>query len=147
MAITLTTDMILGIGALIVAAVAIMIFLRATEGTKKPTEKEDENERPGLDFNPGADGQDSEHPHRHGWTRGGQEEQSHTAPFQVGLEDQAGTEAADEEGESHRIRQEVGNPVESKWHDGHEKTADTGEERDGEQTVAAILLRPVHSQI
>ena len=42
MAITLTTDMILGIGALIVAAVAIIMFLRATEGTKKPTEKEDE---------------------------------------------------------------------------------------------------------
>ena len=35
MAITLTTDMILGIGALIVAAVAIIMFLRATEGTKK----------------------------------------------------------------------------------------------------------------
>ncbi|MCW4013126.1 MAG: hypothetical protein NWF07_09075 [Candidatus Bathyarchaeota archaeon] len=42
MAITLTTDMILGIGALIVAAVAIMMFLRATEGTKKPTDKEDD---------------------------------------------------------------------------------------------------------
>jgi len=42
MAITLTTDMILGIGALIVAAVAIIMFLRATEGTKKPAKNEDE---------------------------------------------------------------------------------------------------------
>jgi hypothetical protein len=43
MAITLTTDMILGIGALIVAAVAIIMFLRATEGVKKPTPDEEEN--------------------------------------------------------------------------------------------------------
>jgi len=42
MAITLTTDMILGIGALIVAAVAIIMFLRATEGTKKPANNEEE---------------------------------------------------------------------------------------------------------
>jgi hypothetical protein len=41
MAITLTTDMILGIGALIVAAVAIIMFLRATEGAKKPKEDEE----------------------------------------------------------------------------------------------------------
>jgi len=34
--------MILGIGALIVAAVAIIMFLRATEGTKKPAKNEDE---------------------------------------------------------------------------------------------------------
>ncbi len=40
MAITLTTDMILGIGALIVAAVAIIMFLRATEGSKKPADEE-----------------------------------------------------------------------------------------------------------
>ncbi len=43
MAITLTTDMILGIGALIVAAVAIIMFLRATDGVKKPTPDEEEN--------------------------------------------------------------------------------------------------------
>ncbi len=43
MAITLTTDMILGIGALIVAAVAIIMFLRATEGVKKPTPDEEKS--------------------------------------------------------------------------------------------------------
>jgi len=52
MAITLTTDMILGIGALIVAAVAIIMFLRATEGTKKPTEKEDEKQPIVVDVKP-----------------------------------------------------------------------------------------------
>lgn len=52
MAITLTTDMILGIGALIVAAVAIIMFLRATEGTKKPTEKEDEKPSLVVDVEP-----------------------------------------------------------------------------------------------
>ncbi len=39
MAITLTTDMILGIGALIVAAIAIIMFMRATEGVQKKPEK------------------------------------------------------------------------------------------------------------
>jgi len=43
MAITLSTDMILGIGALIVAAVAIIMFLRATDGVKKP---KDEDKKP-----------------------------------------------------------------------------------------------------
>ena len=37
MAITLTTDMILGIGAIIVAAVAIIMFLRATGGVNRPS--------------------------------------------------------------------------------------------------------------
>ncbi len=41
MAITLTTDMILGIGALIVAAVAIFMFMRATGGVNKPTRDEE----------------------------------------------------------------------------------------------------------
>ncbi len=41
MAITLTTDMILGIGALIVAAVAIIMFMRATGGVNKPTSEEE----------------------------------------------------------------------------------------------------------
>jgi len=41
MAITLTTDMILGIGAIIVAAVAIIMFLRATGGVNKPTRDEE----------------------------------------------------------------------------------------------------------
>jgi hypothetical protein len=36
MAITLTTDMILGIGALLVALIAIIMFLRATSGVDKP---------------------------------------------------------------------------------------------------------------
>ena len=40
MAITLTTDMILGIGAILVAAVAIIMFLRATGGVNRPTEEE-----------------------------------------------------------------------------------------------------------
>lgn len=42
----LTTDMILGIGALIVAAVAIFMFLRATEGAKKPSEDSETIKRP-----------------------------------------------------------------------------------------------------
>ncbi|MFC1803218.1 hypothetical protein ACFL0D_04535 [Thermoproteota archaeon] len=42
MAITLTTDMILGVGALIVAAIAIIMFLRATEGVKNPKEELDQ---------------------------------------------------------------------------------------------------------
>ena len=41
MAITLTTDMILGIGALIVAAVAIFMFMRATESAKRSTDEEE----------------------------------------------------------------------------------------------------------
>jgi len=41
MAITLTTDMILGIGAILVAAVAIIMFLRATGGVNKPTQDEE----------------------------------------------------------------------------------------------------------
>ena len=41
MAITLTTDMILGIGAILVAAVAIIMFLRATGGVNRPTEDEE----------------------------------------------------------------------------------------------------------
>ena len=43
MAITLTEDMILAIGALIVAAVAIFMFMRATDGVSKPTKKPEEN--------------------------------------------------------------------------------------------------------
>ena len=39
MAITLTTDMILGIGAILVTAIAIIMFLRATDNLKKPTEE------------------------------------------------------------------------------------------------------------
>ena len=46
MAITLTTDMILGIGAIIVAAVAIMMFLRATEGGKSTRDDETYDARP-----------------------------------------------------------------------------------------------------
>jgi hypothetical protein len=46
MAITLTTDMILGIGALIVAAVAIFMFMRATDGVKKPTDDQDKRPEP-----------------------------------------------------------------------------------------------------
>ena len=49
MAITLTTDMILGIGAIIVAAVAIIMFLRATEGTKKPTPDESDAKPIGVE--------------------------------------------------------------------------------------------------
>ena len=41
MAITLTTDMILGIGAILVAAVAIIMFLRATGGVNRPIEDEE----------------------------------------------------------------------------------------------------------
>jgi hypothetical protein len=41
MAITLTTDMILGIGAILVAAVAIIMFLRATGGVNRPTQDEE----------------------------------------------------------------------------------------------------------
>jgi hypothetical protein len=53
MAITLTTDMILGIGALIVAAIAIIMFMRATEGTKKPTEEEPVAHKPiGVEVKP-----------------------------------------------------------------------------------------------
>ena len=40
MTITLTTDLVLGIGALIVAAVAIILFVRATDSTKKTEEFE-----------------------------------------------------------------------------------------------------------
>jgi len=43
MAITLTDDMIVGIGALIVAAVAIFMFMRATDGVGKPRRREDED--------------------------------------------------------------------------------------------------------
>ncbi len=42
MAITLTTDMILAIGAIIVAAVAIFMFMRATDGVSRPDNKPDE---------------------------------------------------------------------------------------------------------
>ncbi len=49
MAITLTTDMILGIGALIVAAVAIFMFLRATEGSKKPNQDDSEQKPVGVE--------------------------------------------------------------------------------------------------
>ena len=49
MAITLTTDMILGIGALIVAAVAIFMFLRATEGSKKPNQDDSELKPVGVE--------------------------------------------------------------------------------------------------
>ena len=41
MAITLTDDMIVGIGALIVAAVAIFMFMRATDGVGKPRRRDD----------------------------------------------------------------------------------------------------------
>ncbi len=44
MAITLTTDMILAMGAIIVAAVAIFMFMKATDGVSKPTKKPEENE-------------------------------------------------------------------------------------------------------
>ena len=40
MTITLTTDLVLGIGALVVAAVAIILFVRATDSTKKTEEFE-----------------------------------------------------------------------------------------------------------
>ena len=43
MAITLTDDMIVGIGALIVAAVAIFMFMRATDGVGKPRRREDDD--------------------------------------------------------------------------------------------------------
>ena len=52
MAITLTTDMILGIGALIVAAVAIIMFMRATEGTKKPPVDEPTPQPIGVEVKP-----------------------------------------------------------------------------------------------
>ncbi|MES0325983.1 MAG: hypothetical protein ABUK18_08910 [Candidatus Bathyarchaeia archaeon] len=42
MAITLTDDMIVGIGALIVAAVAIFMFMRATDGVGKPRRRDDD---------------------------------------------------------------------------------------------------------
>ena len=41
MAITLTTDMILGIGAILVAAVAIIMFLRATGGINRQTQDDE----------------------------------------------------------------------------------------------------------
>jgi hypothetical protein len=44
MAITLTTDMILAMGAIIVAAVAIFMFMKATDGVSKPPKKLEENE-------------------------------------------------------------------------------------------------------
>ena len=44
MAITLTTDMILAMGAIIVAAVAIFMFMKATDGVSKPDSKPDEPE-------------------------------------------------------------------------------------------------------
>lgn len=44
MAITLTTDMILAIGAIIVAAVAIFMFIRATDGVSRTDRKPDEPE-------------------------------------------------------------------------------------------------------
>ena len=43
MAITLTDDMIVGIGALIVAAVAIFMFMRATDGVGKPRRHDDDD--------------------------------------------------------------------------------------------------------
>ena len=43
MAITLTDDMIVGIGALIVAAVAIFMFMRATDGVGKPRRSDDDD--------------------------------------------------------------------------------------------------------
>ena len=43
MAITLTDDMIVGIGALIVAAVAIFMFMRATDGVGKPRRGDDDD--------------------------------------------------------------------------------------------------------
>jgi len=46
MAITLTTDMILGIGAILVAAVAIIMFLRATGGVNRPTPDEEYDSQP-----------------------------------------------------------------------------------------------------
>jgi len=46
MAITLTTDMILGIGAILVAAVAIIMFLRATGGVNRPTQDEEYDSQP-----------------------------------------------------------------------------------------------------
>jgi len=42
MAITLTDDIIVGIGALIVAAVAIFMFMRATDGVGKPRRRDDD---------------------------------------------------------------------------------------------------------
>jgi hypothetical protein len=44
MAITLTEDMLLAIGAIIVAAVAIFMFMKATDGVSKPVKKPDESE-------------------------------------------------------------------------------------------------------
>ena len=43
MALTLTDDMIVGIGALIVAAVAIFMFMRATDGVGKPRRREEDD--------------------------------------------------------------------------------------------------------
>jgi len=43
MAITLTDDMIVGLGALIVAAVAIFMFMRATDGVGKPRRRDDDD--------------------------------------------------------------------------------------------------------
>lgn len=44
MAITLTTDMILAMGAIIVAAVAIFMFMKATDGVSKPVKKPEDEE-------------------------------------------------------------------------------------------------------
>jgi len=46
MAITLSTDMILGIGALIVALIAIVMFLRATQTVNRTKENEPESRKP-----------------------------------------------------------------------------------------------------
>ncbi len=43
MALTLSDDMIVGIGALIVAAVAIFMFMRATDGVGKPRRRDDDD--------------------------------------------------------------------------------------------------------
>jgi hypothetical protein len=43
MAITFSDDMIVGIGALIVAAVAIFMFMRATDGVGKPRKRDDDD--------------------------------------------------------------------------------------------------------
>lgn len=45
MAITLTDDMLVGIGALIVAAVAIFMFLRATSGVSRTNRREEDRSR------------------------------------------------------------------------------------------------------
>lgn len=43
MAITLTTDMILAMGAILVAAIAIFMFMKATDGVSKPGSKPEED--------------------------------------------------------------------------------------------------------